>query len=131
MNTLGPKVIDGQDWLFHICTSNAADEAKQQGLYHPSSLDFEGFIHLSFKDQVAGVYERYFTPDQDLVLLTLDRNQLSAPLKIEAAQAPATKANLSRGGQRGGLFPHLYGPLNYSAVVDQTSITSETFKAEF
>ena len=90
--------------LYHIVS--AADWAKQenQSDYKADSLPAEGFIHLSTQEQVAGVVERYYQHIPDLLLLHIDAEKLSHPLKYE----PATSNEL---------FPHLYGPLNKDALL--------------
>lgn len=72
--------------------------------YEPAGLDGEGFIHLCTPDQLAGVVERYYQGRDDLILLTVDDSQFGDDLVWE---------DLTGSGER---FPHVYGPLNLSAV---------------
>ena len=90
--------------IHHIVS--AADWAKQQDLptYEADSLQTEGFVHLSEKDQVAGVLERYYQDIPSLLLLHIDTDKLTHELKYE----PATNNEQ---------FPHLFGPINKEAVV--------------
>ena len=64
-----------------------------------------GFIHLSWREQVAGTFERFYADAESVVLLTIDAAKLSSPLRADAIAG-------------GELFPHLYGPLPIEAVVD-------------
>ena len=64
-----------------------------------------GFIHLSWREQVAGTYERFYADADSVVLLTIDAARLTAPLRADAIPS-------------GELFPHLYGPLPINAVID-------------
>ena len=82
----------------------------QQDYYEAPSLVTEGFIHLSKKEQVAGVLQRYYKNVTELLLLHVDENKLSAELKCELA----TSVNEE--------FPHLFGRLNLDAVVEVSEI---------
>lgn len=74
------------------------------GVFAGASVDFEdGFIHLSSGAQVRETARLYFANQNDLLLIGVDTTALGEALKWEA----------SRGGD---LFPHLYAPLEFSAV---------------
>ncbi len=99
--------------LVHITSRLAWNEAARLGCYAPSSLESEGFIHCSSVDQVAPVAARFYRGQSGLVLLVVDPQRLTSPLKWEGAAdgspPPGVKAD--------ALFPHIYGPLNLDAVV--------------
>jgi uncharacterized protein (DUF952 family) len=69
-------------------------------------LQTEKFIHLSAPEQVTDTLNRHFSNERQVLIVEVAVKKLTSPLKYEAA-AP---------GQP--LFPHLYGPLNLSAVSD-------------
>jgi uncharacterized protein (DUF952 family) len=92
--------------IFHITTSSAWDAARAAGVYEPPSLEREGFIHLSRAAQVAGVANRAFRGQRDLVLLCVASERLAGVVRHEHA------------ADAGEAFPHLYGPLNLDAVVE-------------
>lgn len=96
--------------IYHVTTRANWQKALQNGFYQPESLTSEGFIHLSKKEQVAGVLSRYYKGQKDLLLLHVDEKKLSAALKYEIASS----VNES--------FPHLYGQLNLDAVTGITEI---------
>ena len=60
-------------------------------------------MHLSWQEQVAATYERFYADAGSVMLLTIDPNALAAPLRADAIPS-------------GELFPHLYGPLPLTAV---------------
>jgi uncharacterized protein (DUF952 family) len=95
--------------IFHIADRTRWHTAQAVGTYTASTLDHEladeGFIHMSTSDQVAGVVDRFYRGVPDLVLLHIDETLLLAPLLYEQVPDAAEP------------FPHLYGPLNTSAVV--------------
>lgn len=91
--------------IYHVVTQSNWQNALQAGYYEASSLVAEGFIHTSQASQVAGVLERYYKGQADLLLLHIDETKLTAPLKYELASS-VNEA-----------FPHIYGRLNLDAVV--------------
>lgn len=118
--------------IFHITSRDAALVARENGEYRAESLVREGMIHLSGIHQVLDVADRFYTGQHGLVLLAVDASRLKAELKYEAPVHPA-EAPENEGFSRGkrlsysndptdkplaaDLFPHLYGPLNFDAVV--------------
>ena len=86
--------------------------AMVNGFYAADSLDLEGFIHCSKKDQIKGVLERYYRDAGELLLLTIEPTKLISPLKYELA--PSINEE----------FPHIYGPLNLDAVININGINS-------
>jgi uncharacterized protein (DUF952 family) len=91
--------------LFHITTATEANDASTSGQYAPQAFAVEGFIHCSYARQVCAVANRRFNGRTDLVLLEIDRKRV--PCKV-------IDENLEGGGE---LFPHIYGRLPMSAVV--------------
>jgi uncharacterized protein (DUF952 family) len=76
------------------------------GRFEGSPFDrADGFIHLSSADQVEGTLARHFAGRAGLVLTEVDLGALGEAVRWEE----------SRGG---ALFPHLYGVLPLSAVVE-------------
>jgi uncharacterized protein (DUF952 family) len=90
--------------IFHITEESTWRAARQAGAYSADSLSSEGFIHLSTREQILWVAERFYKGQAGLVLLAVDPARLAAELRYEESEP----------GQR---FPHLYGPLNLDAVV--------------
>ena len=95
--------------LFHLATRDEWDAAASDPAYTPGRFGVESFIHCSYREQLDGVYQRYYAGRDDLVLLEIDRGSLErlvgAALVIdESSTAP------------GELFPHVYAPLPHAAV---------------
>lgn len=90
--------------IYHVIKKEDWEAAKQQGFYEAPSIAIEGFIHCSRQEQVKGVLHRYYSNQKDLLLLSIDENKLTAPLKYELA--PSVNE----------AFPHIYGRLNTDAV---------------
>ena len=124
--------------IFHITSQDAALLAHHTGEYRAESLAREGFIHFSGRHQVLEVARRFYSGQRGLVILAVDVSRLKAELKYEApvhpvafrpAEMPENEDFLDgkRLSYKNGLsqvepslddlFPHLYGPLNFDAVV--------------
>ena len=96
--------------IYHVTTAGDWGAAKQKGFYDHPSLSAEGFIHCSQENQVAGVLERYFTGQSNLVKLVIDTDLLNARFVFD--WSPSTQDT----------FPHIYGPINLEAVTEVLSI---------
>lgn len=98
------------DLIFHIATAADWRRTLGTGTYTTSTvgrtLEEEGFIHASRRDQVQGVLDRYYAGlDEDLVLLTIDPARLTeAEVRVEAVGDDT--------------YPHVHGPIDRSAVID-------------
>ena len=108
MNASAPERI------FHIATAADWRRTLDTGTYTTSTvgrtLEEEGFIHASRRDQVAGVFGRYYASSTEpLVLLVLDPDLLDAEVRVEAVGDDT--------------YPHVYGPINRTAVVAVEPIT--------
>ncbi|MFJ5269265.1 DUF952 domain-containing protein [Streptomyces sp. NPDC088358] len=99
--------------LLHITERSLWDAARASGAYEMSTrgrtLGEEGFIHCSTRAQLPRIasflYGAYEGPG-DLVVLVVDAERLEVPVRYEAVKP---------GGEE---FPHVYGPIPVSAVVD-------------
>ena len=90
--------------IYHITPLEEWERARAAGSYQADSLHSEGFIHCSTGEQIVATANRFYHGKSGLVLLSIETQRLSAPLKFE---------NLEGGPI---LFPHIYGPLNLDAV---------------
>lgn len=101
------------DLIFHLALPADWVAATESGWYRVStrgrSLDDEGFIHCSTRQQLVGVAERFYGDVGEVVILHVDPDRLGAEVRVEPA--------VEGGGE---LFPHVYGPIPSSAVVGTT-----------
>ena len=94
------KIIDVKEW----------QKVKQSETYLGSSKDIEdGYIHFSGEDQVKGTLEKYYSKQENLVLLKVETLKLDHLIWEQASD--------------GNMFPHLYSSLDLSNVVDEYEIT--------
>jgi uncharacterized protein (DUF952 family) len=98
--------------LLHLISSDEWSSAKTEGELRPESLSSAGFIHLSTPEQVHLPADRLYRGRDDLLLLHIDPARLDAPLRWESGVATDPESML---------FPHLYGALPVSAVINVTS----------
>ena len=98
--------------LLHLISSDEWSSATTEGELRPESLSSAGFIHLSTPEQVHLPADRLYRGRDDLLLLHIDPARLDAPLRWESGVATDPESML---------FPHLYGALPVSAVINVTS----------
>jgi uncharacterized protein (DUF952 family) len=115
--------------IYHITSRSLAEAARLSGEYRTESLTSQGFIHFSQAHQVLGTANSFYRGLSDLVILVVDSQRLTAELKYEAPVHPTNndksevvaqrKGPASANGQQPATqdFPHLYGALNFEAVV--------------
>lgn len=95
--------------ICHIILEAAWNEQEAAESIHVPSLQSEGFIHCCTQQQVAGVLERYFRGQTNLLLLEIDEAKLESELRFEKSTNDE-------------LFPHVYGPINKTAILTTTRI---------
>ena len=93
------------DIIYKICPEPLWRQAERAGRFDGAPLDLaDGFIQFSDAGQVRETAAKHFSGQADLLLVAVDAGKLGDALKRE----------VSRGG---ALFPHLYAPLDLSAVL--------------
>ena len=89
-------------FAFKILTRTQWEALRADGSFAGAPIDIaDGYVHLSTRAQAAETAAKHFAGQDDLVMAMIDLAGL--PVKWEP----------SRGGQ---LFPHLYAPLDLTAV---------------
>ena len=97
--------------LIHLMSSADWDAARHESELRPPSLADVGFIHLSTPQQVHLPANRFYSGEEDLLALHVEPARLDAEIRWEPGVDDDPESML---------FPHLYGPLPLSAVVDVT-----------
>lgn len=91
--------------IFHIALKDEWELALNSGYYQTSSLESEGFIHLSTQSQLKDSLETYFRNRTDIIVLEISSSDLGRELRWEYVAARSQE------------FPHLYGKLNIKNVI--------------
>jgi uncharacterized protein (DUF952 family) len=91
--------------IYKILPKAEWDAARAAGAFAGSAVDLaDGFIHFSGHDTAQRTAELYFKGQPDLMLLTVEADDLGEALKWEASRD-------------GVLFPHLFGDLKVGEVI--------------
>ncbi len=80
-------------------------KAEKNGEYAADSLESQGFIHMSTREQIIPVANSFYKDSEDLVLLYIDSEKIKGNLRWEGRD------------EIGEDFPHLYAPLPLDAVI--------------
>src|SRR5690606_31895398 len=72
--------------------------------YVSPRFDMDGFVHCATAAQVMRVASTKFPGRADLILLVIDPALVHAKICYE--------------GRKGETFPHIYGPINRTAIVE-------------
>ena len=100
--------------IYHITTRPEWTQAKSQGNYKAPSLEEEGFIHCSARDQILDVANMFYRDVPDLVILVINESAVEPDVIWED---PAHPEAVDPSELDTAQFPHIYGPLNVSAVM--------------
>jgi uncharacterized protein (DUF952 family) len=100
--------------IYHITTKNDWQKAQELGFYEAISLETEGFIHASEKNQVAPSANLFFQGQENLIVLGIEEALLESAIIYENTV----------GGTE--LFPHIYGKINLNAVVKIIQLEKNT-----
>jgi uncharacterized protein (DUF952 family) len=91
-------------FIYHITTRTEWVQAQLAQVYMADSLQMEGFIHSSTKEQLQETANAFFKGRKDLVILCIETERVQAEIRYERTE----------GDPR--FFPHIYGPLNLKAI---------------
>lgn len=96
-------------WMYHIISLEDFQTAEKVGSYSPPSLENEGFIHFSYKEEVLATANRYYQGQENLFLLKVDPEKVKERLQDDEVYP-------------GRVFPHVYGPLNLDAIIEKSEL---------
>jgi len=91
--------------IYKICGQSAWREAESSGGFRGSEADArDGFIHFSTAAQVPETLRKHYFGQRALFLVEVDGDALGSALRWERSRNEE-------------LFPHLYGELDFGAVL--------------
>jgi len=97
-------------YVYKICTKEEWKVSKKNGKFEGSKKDKEdGFIHFSDKEQLKETFNKFFSNQDNLILLKIDALKLKNLIYEQISD--------------GNMFPHLYEPFEVLNVVAEYEIT--------
>lgn len=102
------RIASAEKYIYHVVKPAYWATFEDKKEYTPETFAQEGFIHTCLNTQIDYVLKTYYKGAKKLFLLKIDTEKLVSELKIEPAN-----------GQH---FPHIYGALNKSAIMDVQTI---------
>lgn len=107
----------GEGLVYHLALASELAAGFADGFYRPSRLPLDGFVHcagdLPTALEVARSY--FLTAAEPVHLLEISLGRLTSPCRFEA---PAPLEGGSGHRSSGKLFPHVYGPIDETALRD-------------
>ncbi len=92
------------DMIYHITQARHWRAARASDVYVPPGFAADGFIHCCAAGQIAEIVARYFHGEPDLLVLHIDPQRVAAEVRYEDLTGS------------GVAYPHIYGPLDVTAV---------------
>ncbi len=99
--------------LFHIVAEQDWRTAGETGSYAPASLAEQGFVHFSYRHQVARTANLIYRGQQGLIVVEFDPAELGEPVVDE---------DLYDAGEE---FPHVYAEIPTAAAVAEHPLTRD------
>jgi uncharacterized protein (DUF952 family) len=99
--------------IYHLAPAARWRDWPAGAAYLPAEYDADGFVHCTAGDELMLVVANRFyrAVSGDFVLLVIDPDRLTAPLRWERSTDGLTP-----------LFPHIYGPIDRAAVVEERAV---------
>lgn len=91
--------------LFHIVAEQVWHDVVEAGSYEPASLAEQGFVHFSYRRQVARTANLLYRDVAGLVVVEFDPARIGSPVVVE---------DLYDAGEE---FPHVYAAISPAAAV--------------
>lgn len=107
--------------IYHLVVAGYWQLQAAEQPYLPPTFAEEGFIHCTAGSELLLKIANLFFADltEPLLVLEIDRQRLTAPLKFEPPTPPIHPEEVESEAPFGPetLFPHIYGPLNRPAII--------------
>lgn len=107
---IGHLTMSADAMTYHLITQPDLEQRLRSGYIYEPSLESEGFIHNATLPQVVPAANRHFRGKSNTLLLEIEETLLDYPLRYDYVE------------RHNEYFPHIYGPINWSAVVNSYSM---------
>lgn len=106
--------------IYHLTTEKEFFAQLAAEEYVSAGYPTEGFMHFSQEHQILAVANRFYREAESPILLVVEVEKLTAPIKYEPPIQPRVNGSLRHQSEDepSDLFPHLYGKLNKTAIVN-------------
>jgi len=106
--------------IYHLTTEKEFFAQLESEEYVSAGFEAEGFMHFSQEHQILGVANRFYREAESPILLVVEVEKLTAPVKYEPPIHPrkSDEALTQSEDEPSDLFPHLYGKLNKTAIIN-------------
>jgi uncharacterized protein (DUF952 family) len=102
--------------IYHIVKEKEYLTQAEGDCYLPVNMNEFGFVHCALEESVIPVTNDYYLEIEDkLILLKIDPSKLKSETRYE--KAVPEKGAGTQHLNSSPIFPHVYGPINNSAVV--------------
>ena len=91
--------------IYHIVLPEVWEKFKNKDFYEAETLQTEGFIHCSFREQLDAVLQRYYKNADKVLILEIETEKLQSKLVEESST-------------NNEIYPHIYGKINRDAIVE-------------
>jgi len=105
-----PEAARNAGITYHLVPVTAWEAARTKEWYTPEAYEADGFIHCTNGlDQLVEVANMFYVPDRrEFRVLVIETGSVASELRYDDEDE---------------LFPHIYGPLNTSAVLGELRVT--------
>ena len=103
------------EFIYHLVQKSLWEN--KGATYFPPTYSQDGFIHCTKKKELLiGIGNQFYkSVEGEFLCLVLDTFKLKGEVRYEAA---AAVGELQPDTSEAALFPHLYGPIDFEAVVE-------------
>lgn len=105
--------MSSQKVIYHTVSSGDFEKYNNNGTYVHKTLESEGFIHCCDRTLLDDILNAYYKDLNETLVLIIDPGKVKEILKYEDLTGS------------GIMFPHLYGPLDMSAVIEKRAVKKE------
>ena len=100
--------MNNDPYIYLLSSQQEFEQALQDKVLNRDSLELEGFIHASPKEQLTRVANKHYKNVENLLVLVVDCSKVTPQVKWEPAA--------------GSFYPHIYGSLNTDAIIKNIKI---------
>ena len=94
-----------QNFIYHLADPKEWENQLSEEHFTPENFKDEGFVHASNAAQVQATHQKYYSEKDAMILVTIVPEFLTGQLNNEY------------NSDRNEVFPHIYAPINKTAII--------------